>query len=391
MIKAKSYMIYTSFENSYIKLCSIDSLYNNNSTFKINVKQYVGTTGKILENNIDIICKSNEVEFYCNDDTKLLNFRVGIMPKDWSNTTQYVPGNTVYYNGKVYTLKNRIDKGVIPTTTDWNEGIAYTNKSYIKNEVVLWKDGNYYIASDSININETPNNSNKWVKVNGEYSLYCGINGRGSYVETTLLLGDETNIKLLPYTSDIYYTNDESNITVNGDSVVMPRMYNYSNVFISNITPLKTNNNKLCVTSASGDSKKYFKIMRIRMVKNTSIFFNIKVENLYMGSLNVFGFCRVSLIGDNNSVNGTMREVNLTTDFKKENINFHIRKLTDGTIDIYASHTSSSYKFTIEDILDMSRSNATRYLSSALIDINNNPIGQDDFEDDGSTLENLYW
>lgn len=391
MKKAKSYTIYTSFENSYIKICSISSLYKGNSTFKINVKEYVGTIDKVLENTIDIICKKKGVEFYCNDDSKLLNLRVGFSPNQWSSTTQYVPGDTVYYNGKVYTLKNRTDKGKTPTENDWNASVNYTNKVYIKYDTVLWDDGMYYVANDSIATGENPSNSSKWLKVNGEYTLYCGINGSGSYVETCLLMGEETHIQLYPFTSEIYYTNDEVTTNINGVTISMPRLYDYSNVFISNIKPINVNFNKIIMTWATGETKKYFKIMRIKMVKNTSLFFDIKAENLYMSEVNVFGYCRCSLLGDNNSVNAILNPVSLTSGFSKENINFHVRRLTDGTIDIYVSHIGNRFKLSVEDILDMSKTNTTRYLSSALIEIYNNPTGQDNFNDGGSTLANLYW
>lgn len=391
MKRAKTYAIYSSFEDPYIKLLSIDGLNNGKTSFKLNIKEYVPTIDKVLENNIDVICKNDEIEFYCNDDTKFLNFRVGNMPKNWSSVTQYVPGNTVYYNGKVYTLKNRVNKGAIPTNTDWSEAVDYSNKAYLQYEVVLWSDGNYYVANSSIAANENPSNSNKWVKVSGEFSLYCGINGNGAIVETTILLGDENQIQLYPYTSEIYYTNDESNTTINGATVNISRLYTYSNVYVSTLKPLSTNFNKLILTKATGDVRKYFKIMKIKMVKNTSLFFTVKAENLYMGEKNVYGICRVSLIGDNSSINAVLRPVNLTADFIKENINFHIRRATDGTVYLYAAHTGNSFKFTIEDILDMSRSSESRYLSSALIEIYNNPTEVSSIDDVGTAVENLYW
>lgn len=391
MINSRTYNLYTSENKAYVKLCSINSQINNNDNFKLKVRQYVATKNKYIEQNINVLCKNNVIEYYCEDNIKLLNIRYAVFPISWSKYRQYVIGDVVSYKGKVYILKSNVDKGSQPNETQWEVSSEYTSKSYEANKVVLHSNGRYYKSIETVTSSDMPGVSEKWENVEEEYSLYCGVNGNGSYIEIYILEGNKDKIQLYPYDSKLYYCNISSSNTINGSSVVIPKIISYTENYIyGNIRPIKQNNNTITIPNNTTSNKLYHKIMTIDLVGSTRLDFTIRIQNLDFYDTLISGLALFRIVGEPSSSSTTIRNIPFTTTtFVKDNINFVITQDSNNILNIYFVSTSNRYKLVIEDYTDFSNSNTTRALGSAIVDLINEPSSVSTISD--TVKENMFW
>lgn len=391
MKSAKSYVLYTEEKKAFCKVCSINSkIAKNTSVFKVKIKQYIGDTNKIIEQDIDIDCSTNNIVFSCSDENKILNFRVGYSIEKWSKYRQYAVGEVIWYNNKIYSLVQYVEKGNTPNLTQWKECIDYSNTSYSKNSVVLWKNGKYYISKEEIMLGENPENSSKWEYVNGIYSLYCGINSSASYVETIIIDGEEDKIQLYPYNSELYYCNLDATNTINGESITVPKIIEYSTNYTEGIvSPIKSLSNTIITPKNISTAREYYKIMTINLVNNSRLDFNIKIQSMEIGDKVVYGDIMFRIIGDTSSVNRTIKGVTLTPDtFIKDNFNIYMSKSADGVINIYLMTYSDKYKLMIENIFDSCQSKTRRNFGNSIIDIINDPVVEKGYN--GELLATLF-
>ena len=391
MNNTRTYNLYTSERNAYCKLCSLSSQVNNNDNFKLKVRQYIATRGKYIEQTINVLCKKNTVEYYCEDNIKLLNIRYAVFPVSWNKYRQYIIGDVVSYNGKVYILKENIERGVAPTNYQWEVSSEYNSQSYDSNKVILYSDGRYYKTSDSVNESDIPGVSEKWENVEENYTLYCGVNGNGSHVEVYILEGNKDKIQLFPYDSELYYCNVSASNTINGSNVVIPKIISYEGNYIyGNIRPIKQNNNTIPISNNNTSNKLYYKIMTIDLIGTTRLDFTIRVQNLDFYDTLISGLALFSILGEPSTASTTIRNIPLTTTtFVKDNVNFVITQDSNNLLNIYFVSSSNRYKLVIEDYTDYSSNNTTRGLGSAVVDLINEPSSVSSIS--GKVKENMFW
>ena len=153
-------VLYSEQSDNYIKILSVDERVNYNQTCVIKLTQY-STENKSMSSEDINIYLGDKITFGISDFSTNFRLRSVWSPLEYSITKQYIPGDVVLYDNKIYCLKNRATVGTLPSSSNWNELVIYTDKTYTENSIILFEDGNVYRAKQSTGLNETVQNGKK--------------------------------------------------------------------------------------------------------------------------------------------------------------------------------------------------------------------------------------
>lgn len=318
-------VLYSEQSDNYLKILSVDERVNYNQTCIIKLTQYSTENKSIVSENINIYL-GDKITFGISDFSTNFRLRSVWSPLDYSITKQYIPGDVVLYDNKIYCLKNRASKGTLPSSSNWNELVNYSDKTYAENNIILFEDGNVYRAKETIGLNETPINSQKWEKVKGKMSLYVGTITNGSRVSCEFISGNEQMLQFENNNNIPEYTLDGYKETINGKQILTPQTHSYQNNkftgYIKDNIILDKYSNKVFISHkpASGGMK----IATADLVKNTTLNFDLEIDNLFFSEKNISGKVKVTLIGDKSSQNVNLKAVGYTSDFASTSFNIEV-------------------------------------------------------------------
>ena len=318
-------VIYSEQSDNYIKILSVDERVNYNQTCVIKLTQY-STENKSMSSEDINIYLGDKITFGINDFSTNFRLRSVWSPLDFSIIKQYIPGDVVLYDNRIFCLKNRAEVGTLPSSANWNEIVNYTNKTYTENSIILFEDGNVYRAKQSVGLNETPVNSSKWEKVKGKMSLYVGIISNGGRVSCEFISGNEQMLQFENNNTMQEYTLDGYKQTINGKPILTPQTLSYQNNkftgYIKDNIILDKYSNKVFISHkpASGGMK----IATADLVKNTTLNFDLEIDNLFFSEKNISGKVKVTLIGDKSSQNVNLKAVGYTSDFASTSFNIEV-------------------------------------------------------------------
>lgn len=391
MKKTRSYTHYTSMKNSFGRICSVSSDIGLNE-FEIKVKAFLPSDNKYIEQNISVLSNVNYVIYSCNDKIKLLNFRVGFAPREWSYHRQYIEGECVFYNGEVYSVKHYNSNKYRPTnTTYWNKAYNYEPKSYIKNDIVLYGDNRYYIATSDLSSDDKPGTSNKWKKAVGDFTLYASINENATFFETILVKGEENLIKLYPYDSKTFYAGDSWYQVIDGVNYATPVIKGYDEKEYGRLFTVEDSimTNKITTSDNKSGGSLFYNFMTFKDLKDTNILLTLKIENMWFGDEPILGYAKCLLYGtDINSTSALIRYFDLGEHFNQDNLNLIFTKHND-EIKVYLETHGNRFRITIDEIDSYSYKEDRINQSSSIIKIHNTPQVLKNIE--GNIIEKMFW
>lgn len=348
----ESGVIYSNQSDNYVKILSIDERINYNQMCIIKLTQYGTENKSIVSENINIYL-GDKITFGINDFSTNFRLRSVWSPLDFSTGKQYIPGDVVLYDNRIFCLKNRADVGTLPSTSNWNEIVNYSNKTFGENEIILFEDGNVYRAKESIGLGETPSNSQKWEKVKGKMSLYVGIMSNGGRVTCEFISGNEQMIQFENNNTLPDYTLDGFKQTINEKEVLTPITESYqSNKFTGYIKDnivLDNYSNKAFITHKATSGA--WKIVTVDLVKNTTLNFDIDIDNLFFSEKNISGKVKVTIIGDRTSQNVNIKPIGYTADFAKTSLNVEIWNQNGKLIFYFITEKDNFYKISVNNIV----------------------------------------
>ena len=392
MKKTRSYTHYTSMKNSFGRICSVSSDIGIND-FEIKVKAFLPSDNKYIEQNISILSNLNYVIYSCNDKIKLLNFRVGFAPREWSHHRQYIEGDCVFYNGEVYSVRQYDENKSNPTNIMyWNKAYNYEPKAYTKNDIVLFGDNRYYIAISDLSSGDKPNTSNKWKKVTGDFTLYASINENATFFETILVKGDENLITLYPYDSKTFYANDSWHQVIDGVDYVIPviKAYvdekEYGRLFTLEDSIMT---NRITTSDNKTGGSLFYNFMTFKALKDTNILLTLKIENMWFAEEPILGYAKCLIYGaDFNSTSALIRYFGLGEHFNSSNLNLIFTKHND-EIKAYLETQGNRFRITIDGLDSYSFEEERVNQSSSIIKIHNTPEALTNIE--GNIVEKMFW
>ena len=391
MKKTRSYTHYTSMKNSFGRICSVSSDIGINE-FEIKVKAFLPSDNKYIEQNISVLSNQNYVIYSCNDKIKLLNFRVGFAPREWSHHRQYIEGECVFYNGDVYSVKQYDGNKSNPTnTTYWNKANIYEPKSYTKNDIVLFGDNRYYIAISDLSSDDKPGISNKWKKAVGDFTLYASINENATFFETILVKGNENLITLYPYDSKTFYSGDNWYQVIDGVNYATPVIKGYDEKEYGRLFTLEDSimTNKITTSDNKTGGSLFYNFITIKDLKDTNILLTLKIENMWFGDEPILGYAKCFLYGtDINSVSAVIRYFDLGEHFNSSNLNLIFTKHND-EIKVYLETQGNRFRITIDGLDSYSFKEDRINQSSSIIKIHNAPQVLTNIE--GNIIEKMFW
>lgn len=318
-------VIYSNQSDNYIKILSVDERVNYNQTCVIKLTQYGTENKSIVSEDINIYL-GDKITFGISDFSTNFRLRSVWSPLDFSIIKQYIPGDVVLYDNRIFCLKNRAEVGTLPTSSNWAEIVNYSNKTFAENDIILFEDGNVYRAKQSTGLNESPMNSSKWEKVKGKMSLYVGIISNGGRVTCEFISGNEQMLQFENNNTMPDYTLDAFKQTINEKQVLTPITQSYQNNkftgYIKDNIILDKYSNKVFITHKPTTGA--MKIATVNLVKNTTLNFDLEIDNLFFSEKNISGKVKVTLIGDKSSQNVNLKEVGYTSDFVKTSFNIEV-------------------------------------------------------------------
>lgn len=392
MKKTRSYTHYTTMKNSYGRICSVYSSIGINE-FEIKVKAFLPSENKYIEQNINVLSNENYVIYSCNDKIKLLNFRVGFAPREWSYHRQYIEGECVFYNGDVYSVKQYDSNKFKPTnTTYWNKADNYEPKSYTKNDIVLFGDNRYYIAKSDLSSDDKPNISDKWKKVAGDFTLYASINENETFFETIVVKGNENLITLYPYDSKTFYAVDNWYQVMDGVNYGVPviKSYNdekeYGRLFVLEDS---CTTNTITTSSNNTGNSLFYTFMTIKNIKDTNILLTLKIENMWFAEKPILGFVKCLIYGaDFNTSSALIRYFGLSDHFTGNNLNLIFTKYND-EIKVHLETHSNRFRITIDGLDCYSYTENRINQGSSIIKISHSPNPITNIK--GDIIEKMFW
>ena len=391
MKKTRSYTHYTSMKNSFGRRCSVSSDIGI-IDFEIKVKAFLPSDNKYIEQNISILSNLNYVIYSCNDKIKLLNFRVGFAPREWSHHRQYIEGDCVFYNGEVYSVRQYDENKSNPTNiTYWNKAYNYEPKAYTKNDIVLFGDNRYYIAISDLSSGDKPNTSNKWKKVAGDFTLYASINENATFFETILVKGNESLITLYPYDSKTFYVLDSWYQVIDGVNYATPVIKGYDEKEYGRLFTLEDSimTNKITTSDNKSGGSLFYNFMTVKDVKVTNILLTLKIENMWFGDEPILGYAKCLIYGaDFNSTSALIRYFALGEHFNSNNLNLIFTK-HNNEIKAYLETHGNRFRITIDGLDCYSNKEDRINQSSSIIKIHNTPETLTNIE--GNIVEKMFW
>lgn len=376
MYNSTTGIIYTSQKDAYVKLFSINRNINYNEFALFRITQ-VQSNGAIDNINLNVYFGNDDMYFNIEDYSTNARLRVAYYPLKYTSTKQYILGDVVSYKGNIYILKGEASKNNSPVdNSQWELATNYVSGEYAKNSCVLYNNGKYYKSLENVSASDVPSISQKWEQVKGEYALYCAVLNSGNQINVKLLTGNSNFIKFYRKNAKICYTLDSAKETINSQESLIPRINAYSDnicegiICPNKIMPSGLNNKTITPNNASGGNK-YYKIATANLVKNTTLNFNIKIENLWFDTKNIVGTARVLLMGDVNNVNMILKPVKHTSDFSIDNINIEAWN-NNGEINFYLVSASNSYKIELDGLVVFDKENTNINLGCGYVMINHN-------------------
>ena len=349
-------IIYSSQSDNYIKILSIDERVNYNQTCIIKLTQYGTENKSIASENINIYL-GDKITFGISDFSTNFRLRSVWSPLDFSILKQYIPGDVVLYDNKIYCLKIRANKGTLPSSSSWNELVNYSNIVYAENSIILFEDGNVYRAKENIGLNETPLNSQKWERVKGKMSLYVGIMSNGGRVSCEFISGNEQMLQFENNNTMPEYTLDAYKQTINGKQILTPITQSYQNNkftgYIKDNIVLDNYSNKAFISHKPTSGA--MKIITVNLIKNTTLNFDINIDNLFFSEKNISGKVKVTVIGDKSSQNVNIKPVGYTSDFTNTSFNIEIWN-DNGILTFYfIPEENNFFKITVNNIVCLNK------------------------------------
>lgn len=354
MSKIDTFKFYTEQFGRYVKLFSIDSkLRNTDKDFSVKVTEINYKTKSKISEIIDVICGNNEISFKKNGSNVNVNSCfVAFYPKEYNPSLQYMVGDCVEYNKKIYSLTGNlspyITKGISPDDSDkWKECENYTSKSYTAYSMVLYKDGNYYIANKDTS-NE-PLTSDDWDLADGLYSYYVQLPNDSCKFRAEVIDGQDTFITLYPFSAKLVYVNPAA---INASTMTFPKCYRESgrlDGIIQSNQLLPSGNSLYGITTPnSSDKNQYIKIINIKLSIECIGGFDLNLKKVTQSGDNCNTTIRINFSGSNSWQSVKIVSVG-GLDIDKEKINIIACKDSSGGINIFIRNKAGAYSYKIEN------------------------------------------
>ena len=376
MSKIDTFRFYTEQFGRYVKLFSIDSkLRNTDKDFSLKVTEINYKTKSKISEIIDVICGNNEISFKKNGSNVNVNSCfIAFYPKEYNSNQQYLPGDCVVYNTKIYSLTDNlspyITKGISPDDSDkWKECTNYENKSYTAYSMVLYKDGNYYIANKDTS-SEPSKTSDDWNLANGLYSYYVQLPNDSCKFRAEVIDGQDTFITLYPFSAKLVFVNI-------GDTMNFSQCYKENGKLdgIIQSDQLLPSGNSLCgiTTQNSNGKNQYTKIANIKLSVECMGGFDLKLKKISQDDDNCNSTIRINFFGSN-----SWRAVRIASvggiDIDNEKINVIATYDSAGEINIYLRNKIGIYSYKIENFYAQSRTDIPYLWGGKIKTFSNQPL-----------------